>query len=146
MSLRKKFFSCFAVFWVFFPLHNEWRAFGQVAGTTVPALPGCSGTLPRSKPCTTEKDCAAPVDNTCATWITNGSPVDTCSGDGAAAGDHCVTTSTREGCAQKGLCSLQRRPKLDPICVPGIGAGTVWKYVAVLGGDCVVGPAPTPIE
>jgi hypothetical protein len=146
MSLRKEFFSCLAVFLVFFPLHNEWRAFGQVAGTTEPALPGCSGTLPRSKPCTLEKDCAAPVDNTCSTWIKNLLPVDTCSGDGAAEGDHCFTTSARTGCAQKGLCSLQRRPNKDPICVQGVGTNSVWKYVAVLGGDCVVGPAPTPIE
>jgi hypothetical protein len=143
MSLRKKFFSCFAVFLVFFLLHNEWRAFGKVAGTT---LRNCSGTLPRELPCTTEKECAAPVDNTCATWIKNGNLVDTCNGDGAAPGDHCVTSTLRRGCAEKGLCNLKRRPKADPICVKGVGAGTVWKYIAVIGGDCVVGPAPTPIK
>jgi hypothetical protein len=143
MCLRKRVFSCFVFFGVFVLLHNEWRAFGRVAGTT---LPSCSGTLPRSLPCTTEKDCAAPVDNTCATWIKNGNPVDTCNGSGAAPGDHCVTSTQRSGCATKGLCTYVIRPGQQPRCVQGVGSGTVWKYVAVLGGDCIVGPTPTPIE
>ena len=105
------------------------------------ALPKCSGTLPRSLECTTPKTCAAPVEETCATFIRNLQPVLRCSSLGATEGDHCVTTSTRVACARKGLCEMKLRPNKPAECVEGVAFGSVWRFVAVLGGDCFVGPA-----